>query len=86
MTIWEILIIWLMSDVLAWGLWTKFYVYGAVAKEIGKLDFAKQMELAELDWGFTNCVVLEWILFIVWPVGIIQRTIAAEKIRKTNRK
>ena len=83
MTIWQILIYWLISEVLAWGLWW-IIAKKTVVEKLGKIDLQKGLKLSEEMGKYpkTQSSLLEWLRFIIWPYGIIQRTIHLLKMRK----
>ena len=80
MTIWQILIYWLISEVLAWGIWW------IIIKKmvVWKLDADHEQKMnCEMDrYPRTQSGLLEWLRFIIWPYGIIQRTVMLMKLRK----
>ena len=78
--IWQILIYWLISEVLIWGLW-----WIVVKKAITlRLDAQKGFKLCMEMYNYpkTQSKAVEWLRFIIWPYGIIQRTVLLMKMRK----
>ena len=80
MTIWQIIIYWLISEVLVWTVW--YFV--AKKTIIKRLNTADAWKLCE-EMGNYPCSqsrIVEWLRFIVWPYGIAQRTILLIKMWK----
>lgn len=81
MTIWQILIYWLISEMLAWGLWW-FIMKKLVIDKMDTLEHIAALNEQLGSYPATQSRLVEWIRFIVWPWGIIQRTVVVLKMRK----
>ena len=81
MTIWQILIYWLISEMLAWGLWW-FIMKKVVIDKMDTLERTVALNEQMGSYPATQSRLIEWIRFIIWPWGIIQRTVVILKMRK----
>ena len=81
MTIWQIILGWIISDVIAWVLWWRTIKH-VIEKKAG---FKQAVILNERlgNYPATQNRVIEWIRLIVWPYGITQRTILFTKELKS---
>lgn len=80
MTILQIIIYWLISEVLVWTVW--YFV--AKKTIIERLNTENGWKLSEemSNYPRTQLRIVEWLRFIVWPYGIAQRTVLLMKMRK----
>ena len=81
MTIWEIIIYWLISEVISWGLFGGIY-YWIFTKKIKDLYKATAMCIMINNYSRSKRRFIEWIRFVIWPYGIIQRAIIMKRVYK----
>ena len=81
MTIISGILYWLVSELIAWGLWT-ITIYKTTIKTMPSMVFAMELEEKLSTYPKTQNRIVEWIRFVIWPYGIIQRTMMIYKIRK----
>lgn len=75
MTIFMWFLLWIISEVISWGIWS-IVTYHIYKGYLGLMDD----EL--IEYQRKQGRIIEWIRFIIWPYGIIQRTIVLHKIHK----
>jgi len=79
MTIWQIILYWMISEVLAWGLWwATTTIFLKVKVKDTKTVFLISEEMGAYPQTQSN--TMEWIRFIVWPYGIAQRMMVTRRI------
>lgn len=82
MTILQIILYWVISEVIAWGLWC--FTVDRVVRSKVKNEMAAILLISQRLGAYlsTQNRTIEWLRFIVWPYGIIQRTIVVNRICK----
>ena len=80
MTFWTILLWWVISEIVAWGLW--FYINFRVRLNKLPPDKLAEAGIAIASYPATQNKILEWVRFVIWPYGIISRTIVINRIFK----
>ena len=81
MTIWQIILYWMISELIAWGVWYTI-TYRTLRAKTKDANILLLMTNEMGAYPRTQNKVLEWIRFIVWPYGIAQRMIVVHKIYK----
>lgn len=81
MTIWQIIIWWLIGEVISWVLFWK------IAQKVILMkveDFGTRIMLEQKmgDYPCTQNRIAEWVRFVIFPYGIIQRSIVIGKMIK----
>ena len=83
MIILKTIIIWLISTLVAWLVWGIF-----LGIAVGKLGNEESIKFNNFmsDYPKNELKSTEWIRFICWPYGIVQRTILVAKLFKEFKK
>lgn len=82
MTILQIILYWVISEVIAWGLW--YYTVNRVVRLKTKNEMAAMLLISQRLGAYpsTQNKTIEWLRFIIWPYGIIQRTMVVNRVCK----
>lgn len=82
MIILKVLLWWLLSELVAWGFWW-FLMQKIYVKRTGGESVIGNLMNIEMDaYPKTQKRWIEWLRFVIWPYGIIQRTVVIRKIYK----
>lgn len=82
MTILQIILYWVISEVIAWGLW--YFTVNRVVRSKVKNEMATILLISQRLGAYpsTQNKTTEWLRFIIWPYGIIQRTMVVNRVCK----
>ena len=81
MTIWQIIVWWLIGEVISWGLWSTI-TKKVTMKKLNNLRSRILFNQKIGSYPSTQNLVVELVRFVVFPYGIIQRTIVTHKMLK----
>ena len=81
MTIWQIIVWWLIGEVISWGLWCTI-TKKVTTKKLNNLRSRILFNQKIGSYPSTQNLVVELVRFVVFPYGIIQRTIVTHKMLK----
>lgn len=82
MTILQIILYWVISEVIAWGLW--YFTVNRVVRTKVKNELMVMLIISQRLGAYpsTQNKTTEWLRFIIWPYGIIQRTMVVNRVCK----